>query len=338
MNGRCTVYPNSVERNRPDQSSVRFVTLPVPGVTDGPHGTYPQLTSAFSFLKHPYSFDLCAAARSIFGSNVNYTNSRLHLLSSFAHEKIFCNPVRRQHRQCHLKTSHTFLGETLKLARPDFQLFEYLWEKRLIDKGEFEQLKGNDWLSQLPPSLATSQRSETRDRSPHLNVSRTEIIRTGGHLGEDTEYGSIMPTDETAAIPHFSDLEPSTAPVQPNPDSPCCTPSGLGIATTNPQMDSGYGSMATPTVDLDDDTMSIGSIITNASRVSMHGTEKTQVTSAFSGDLCQDVRLRQLSADAREGILARLPDLLKMFAIRLEESATSRAESDAKEFLRQQRG
>lgn len=87
----------------------------------------------------------------------------------------------------------------------------------------------------------------------------------------------------------------------------------------------------------DDDTRSFKSILTNASRVRLPSREEEHLISAFAGDLCQDIGLRSDLAGARDRLSARLPDLLKIFTMRLERSVSSKEERNAKEFVRQQR-
>ncbi|KAH8802569.1 hypothetical protein F5884DRAFT_887230 [Xylogone sp. PMI_703] len=103
--------------------------------------------------------------------------------------------------------------------------------------------------------------------------------------------------------------------------------------------DSGIGSMpdtVSKSKEQDDDKLSIRSILTNASRVVLPPQEKEYLISAFVGDLCQDIVFRG-DLDARDRLYTSLSDLLKTFTMRLEESANSKTELDAKEFVGQQR-
>ena len=112
------------------------------------------------------------------------------------------------------------------------------------------------------------------------------------------------------------------------------------IGRTNATLDSGYGSMpdtVSESNEQDDDKRSIRSILTNASRVLLPPQEEEHLISAFAGDFCQDIGFGGDLDEARHRISARLPDLLKTFALRLEESVNSKTERDAKEFVRQQR-
>ena len=112
------------------------------------------------------------------------------------------------------------------------------------------------------------------------------------------------------------------------------------IGRTNATLDPGYGSMPDTVSESnvqDDDKRSIRSILTNASRVLLPPQEEEHLISAFAGDICQDIGFGRDLNEARHWISARLPDLLKTFALRLEESVNSKTARDAKEFVRQQR-
>ena len=42
----------------------------------------------------------------------------------------------------HVGFHHSLLGETLRASRPDFRLFQHLWQKRLISDQDLKELKG----------------------------------------------------------------------------------------------------------------------------------------------------------------------------------------------------
>lgn len=245
--------------------------------------------------------------------------------------------IHRRNRQTHIKNTHILRGETIKLARPDSHLFRYLWDKRLIDHDDYLELERDYCLLQAPSPFAISRLREGRDRDLDIDISQTENAILVGNTGDTTEHGTNIPTDRTDALTGRNRSIRNTTRLVDNPDLSSHMTSEVNVATTNPPMDSGYGSLTNPTINDDEDVVSVRSIITHASRVSLDMTEKGQVTSAFSSDLCQDLDLGQLLADARDRVLTRLPDLLKTFAVRLEQSVNSKAQSDAKEFLRQQR-
>jgi hypothetical protein len=55
-------------------------------------------------------------------------------------------------RMEHVGFHHSILGETLRASRPDFHLFQHLWQKRLIDDQDLEELKGGNHNLTCPPS------------------------------------------------------------------------------------------------------------------------------------------------------------------------------------------
>ncbi len=69
-------------------------------------------------------------------------------------------------RMQHLAYGHTMLGQTLRTSRPDFHLFQHLWQKRLIDDEDLKELKGgNHNLTHLPGNfILTNGRAGRRHR------------------------------------------------------------------------------------------------------------------------------------------------------------------------------
>ncbi|KAH7323067.1 hypothetical protein B0I35DRAFT_192717 [Stachybotrys elegans] len=108
--------------------------------------------------------------------------------------------------------------------------------------------------------------------------------------------------------------------------------------TTSGGDDSGYASMPMMgrVIAPDDDNVSVRSILTNASRVHLPPQEKEHLTSAFAGDLYQDIGLCG-DVEAHKRLSAHLPELLKVYALKLESAVGSSQERDSKEFVRQQR-
>lgn len=110
---------------------------------------------------------------------------------------------------------------------------------------------------------------------------------------------------------------------------------------TEEKIDSGYGSAPDALSKInsqDDDGKSIRSILTNASQVFLPPEEKENLISAFAGDLWQDISFRRdLDDEACHRIQVRLPELLKIFTMRLGAGINSKIQHDAKEFIRQQR-
>jgi len=108
----------------------------------------------------------------------------------------------------------------------------------------------------------------------------------------------------------------------------------------NTFIESGFGTMSTCVSKMnqekDDGAESVVSILTNASRVQLPPQEEKEVISAFARDLCQDIAITG-DLEARRRIATRLPDLLRAYTMRLEPRVKSKIESDAIEFIRQQR-
>ena len=69
-------------------------------------------------------------------------------------------------RMDHIASYHHMLGHTLRTSRPDFHLFQHLWQKRLIDDADLKELKGgNHNLTRAPqPFVVTNGRSRMRDQ------------------------------------------------------------------------------------------------------------------------------------------------------------------------------
>jgi hypothetical protein len=77
------------------------------------------------------------------------------------------------HRMEHVESFHHNSGQTLRSSRPDFHLFEYLWQKRLIDDQDLKELKGgNHNLTSAPPNFTVTNgwrtRSGRRSRPEHI--------------------------------------------------------------------------------------------------------------------------------------------------------------------------
>jgi hypothetical protein len=83
-------------------------------------------------------------------------------------------------RMQHLVQEHTMLGHTLRTARPDFDLFHYLWRRRLIDDQDLKELNGGNHNLHHPPGnfvetngrVARRDRDERRHRRQHITASR----------------------------------------------------------------------------------------------------------------------------------------------------------------------
>lgn len=59
---------------------------------------------------------------------------------------------------------HHLLGRSLRTSRPDFHLFQHLWQKRLIDDQDLKELKGgNHNLTRPPGNYTTTNGRRGRD-------------------------------------------------------------------------------------------------------------------------------------------------------------------------------
>ena len=71
-----------------------------------------------------------------------------------------------RNRMQHLSNDHLIYGQTLKTARPDFHLFQYLWQQRLIGDADLKELKGGNHNLDHPPAtfVATNHSVPRRER------------------------------------------------------------------------------------------------------------------------------------------------------------------------------
>ncbi|KAF1846467.1 uncharacterized protein K460DRAFT_417538 [Cucurbitaria berberidis CBS 394.84] len=88
---------------------------------------------------------------------------------------------------------------------------------------------------------------------------------------------------------------------------------------------------------LDDDAASVRTILSDAPPVLHTPPERENLISAFSNDIGKDIGLGQLSESGRARVMARFPDLLKDFSLRLESFVWSDKQQNARDFIRQQR-
>lgn len=79
-----------------------------------------------------------------------------------------------QCRMHHLAETHTMLGQTLRTSRPDFVLYQHLWQKRLIDAFDLKELKGGNHNLSRPPgnSVETNRSRGGRERNGRLHSSQ----------------------------------------------------------------------------------------------------------------------------------------------------------------------
>ncbi|ORY06231.1 hypothetical protein BCR34DRAFT_444039, partial [Clohesyomyces aquaticus] len=60
---------------------------------------------------------------------------------------------------------HHLLGHTLRTSRPDFHLFQHLWQKRLIDDQDLKELKGgNHNLNRTPGNFTVTNGRRGREQ------------------------------------------------------------------------------------------------------------------------------------------------------------------------------
>ncbi|KAL5114084.1 hypothetical protein ACEQ8H_008016 [Pleosporales sp. CAS-2024a] len=82
----------------------------------------------------------------------------------------------------HLATQHTMLGQTLRTSRPDFHLFTFLWNHRVIRDADFKELiGGNHNLSQPPGNFVeTNGRERRRERERRQRRQHVSSRRSSG--------------------------------------------------------------------------------------------------------------------------------------------------------------
>lgn len=70
-------------------------------------------------------------------------------------------------RMHHLADEHFAFGQNLSASRPDFHLFQHLWQQRLIDDHDLKELKGgNHNLTRAPSNFVTTHgRGPRRERN-----------------------------------------------------------------------------------------------------------------------------------------------------------------------------
>ena len=79
----------------------------------------------------------------------------------------------------HISSEHLGRGHTLEASRPEFGLYQHLWNKCLIDDTELKELKGGNYMLSRAPESTMITRRETdrrRVRSQHVDASRRSDI------------------------------------------------------------------------------------------------------------------------------------------------------------------
>jgi hypothetical protein len=78
---------------------------------------------------------------------------------------------------------HHLVGTGLRASRPDFHLFQHLWQKRLIDDQDLKELKGgNHNLVRPPENFTVTGRMDGRGRGLARGVRRQQ------HVGVERRY------------------------------------------------------------------------------------------------------------------------------------------------------
>ena len=104
-------------------------------------------------LECPFNFLLCSYAFTSFEDWFRHSLSHFrHVGPPKANQCCFCdmpfnslNGLRSwQDRMEHIAYVHHQHGHRLAHARPDFQLYKYLWDQRLISDADYRDLKGNN--------------------------------------------------------------------------------------------------------------------------------------------------------------------------------------------------
>lgn len=155
-----------------------------------------------------------------------------------------------------------------------------------------------------------------------------DIGHTGRQLGMDEELLGNLPPDVA-----------ETREIDGDEDFSVLFPDDEATLKQLPR-DSGYGSsagMASKEDQANDDTRSINSVVTNATRIQLGMEEEENLVSAFAADLCQDMQIDRRLEGEHGRMLPRLHSLLKGFSVRLQEKNLSMNERNAAEFVRQQR-
>jgi hypothetical protein len=85
-------------------------------------------------------------------------------------------------RMQHLSSHHLAFGQTLRTSRPDFHLFQYLWQQHLIGDADLKELKGGNHNLNRPPEnfVATNYNPARRERD---NVRRVPRERSNDQRG-----------------------------------------------------------------------------------------------------------------------------------------------------------
>jgi hypothetical protein len=105
-----------------------------------------------------------------------------------------------QRRMEHVEVSHHDKGQTLRSSRPDFHLFEHLWQKRLINNLELQELKAESHcLTRTASDFVNTNRWHGSNvmRSRHKFFSSSGVIdRPLAILGPTGPFRAEAPNKE----------------------------------------------------------------------------------------------------------------------------------------------
>lgn len=98
-------------------------------------------------------------------------------------------------RMDHVAYHHSVLGDTLRTSRPDFHLFQHLWQKRIIDDADLKELKGgNHNLTRQPNNFTVTNGRRGRDGRPargerhqHIGAGASARRPTRSNMHRSTE-------------------------------------------------------------------------------------------------------------------------------------------------------
>ena len=103
----------------------------------------------------------------------------------------------------HISQVHTSVGETLKTARPDFQLFQHLWQERLISDSDLNELKGgNHKLTRMPTILGSSSVSLPRSLNGSLNENAIFKMSKQRSQNSESNYECSVMKDAEQKLDH----------------------------------------------------------------------------------------------------------------------------------------
>lgn len=148
---------------------------------EGPGGELliPQLRTP-QILECPFNLLFCFMAFSSLDEWINHSLSHFKNISpSTSNICCFCEAIFRRpsgmsswkDRMHHVALHHQ-LGHKLAHAQPDFELFTYLWNNRLISDTDYKDLKGNSRdRSRTVAAYPTTQASQNRSNAPYTETN-----------------------------------------------------------------------------------------------------------------------------------------------------------------------